>query len=115
MKNSDYRDYIGYILTALIDIETFTQGFSLISFKNDRKTIYSVVRCIEIISQAVQIIPRTIKDKHPTIPWMQMSDMCNKLINEDFEPDINYLWQIIKEDVPYLKKYIQSITPETVQ
>jgi uncharacterized protein with HEPN domain len=38
-------------------------------FKRDKKTIYAVVRGIEVMGEAAKKIPKTLKDKYREIPW----------------------------------------------
>jgi uncharacterized protein with HEPN domain len=97
------------ILSSIIDIENFTREMDFNSFKKDKKTIYAVVRCLEIMVEASQKISRTVKEKYPAVPWLQISSMQNKLIHENSSVDVNILWQTIREDVPYLKSALQKI------
>lgn len=113
MRKRDYRDFVNDILTSITDIAIFTQGMNYLSFKQDKKTIYAVVRCVEIIEEASQKIPKIVKDKYPAVPWLQLYGMKHKLIHEDLSADIDVLWQILREDVPVLKKYVETITSES--
>src|SRR4051812_33248277 len=63
-------------LSALRDIKenielarTFVAGLSLTEFKSDRKTVYAVIRCLEIISEASRRLPEELKQRHASIPW----------------------------------------------
>ena len=112
MTNRDYRAYIRDILDSIKDIEAFTKDATIDSFKKDRKTLYAVVRCIEVIGEASKKMPKSIKDKHQGIPWAQIAGMRNKMIHEYFGVDTNILWQTVKEDVPKLESLIQEIAKE---
>jgi uncharacterized protein with HEPN domain len=109
MKKRDYRDYIKDILDSIIDIENFIKGMSFEEFKRDKKTIYAVVRSIEVIGEATKKIPKTLKDKHPEIPWKKMAGMRDRLIHEYFGIDVEILWKTATEDIPPLKQPIQNI------
>lgn len=112
MRKRDYRDYLNDILDSISDIENFTSGMTLASFKKDKKTIYAVIRCIEVIGEASQKIPKSVKGRHQGIPWTQISGMRNKMIHEYFGVDINILWQTIREDIPRLNKSMNDIKLE---
>ena len=77
-------------------------------FAKDRKTINAVIRSFEVIGEAAKKIPKSIRDKHPSIPWKKMVGMRDKMIHEYFGVDIEIIWKTIKEDIPSLKPLIQK-------
>lgn len=97
------------ILTAINDIENFTQGMTFDIFENDKKTIQAVVRSLEIIGEAANHIPKNIKDKYLDIPWRDMITMRNKVLHEYFGVDEEVLWQTINEDLLPLKEKIKKL------
>jgi uncharacterized protein with HEPN domain len=50
------------------------------TFVKDRKTVYAVIRALEIIGEATRKVPRDLKKRHPEIPWKEMAGMRDKLI-----------------------------------
>jgi uncharacterized protein with HEPN domain len=110
VSNTEYRDYLKDILDSFNDIALFVDNMSFDAFNHDKKTIYAVVRCIEVIGEASKKIPRAIREKYPAIPWIQMSGMMDKMVHGYFEVDVNILWQTVKEDIPSLKLFVQSLS-----
>ena len=96
-------DYIKDITDSIDNIENFIKGFSFDEFYNDRKTIYAVIRAIEIIGEAVKNIPETVRDKHPEIPWKLMVGMRDKLIHGYFGVDLKILWKTATVEIMKLK------------
>jgi uncharacterized protein with HEPN domain len=78
-------------------------------FKRDKKTIYVVVRGIEVMGEAAKKIPKTLKDKYREIPWKKMAGMRDKLIHEYFGVDVEILWKTIKDDLPSIKPLVQEL------
>lgn len=109
MRKRDYRDYFKDILDSIDDIEDFIRDMDFEAFRRDKKTIYAVVRCIEVIGEATKNIPRAIRDKHRELPWRKMAGMRDKLIHEYFGIDVEILWKTVKDDIPPLKQPIQNI------
>jgi uncharacterized protein with HEPN domain len=109
VSNIEYRDYLKDILDSFNDISLFVDNMSFDSFRQDKKTIYAVIRCIEVIGEASKKVPRAIREKYPAIPWIQMSGMMDKMIHGYFEVDNTILWQTVKEDIPSLKLFVQSL------
>ena len=109
MKKRDYGDFVQDILDSINDVENFIDGMEFEDFINDKKTIYSVVRAIEIIGEAAKNVPEQIRTKYPDVPWKQMAGMRDKLIHEYFGVDLEILWETAKDDVPQLKTPISEV------
>ncbi len=101
-----YRDYIDDILNAIEDIQEFTKNIDFKKFSQDKKTYYATIRSLEIIGEAANKIPKSIREKFPKIPWKEMILMRNKLIHEYFDLDKEIIWETIKKDILFLKKEI---------
>lgn len=114
-KNSskiEYKDYVADIADSISKIEKFVGNFSFEEFEKDEKTIYAVVRAIEIIGEAIKNIPASVKRSHKEIPWKDATDMRNKLIHEYFGVNIKVVWKTIQEDIPELKEKMAELLKE---
>lgn len=109
MIKRDYRDYIKDIVDAIRDREYFVKDMNYHEFLKDKKTIYAVVRGVEIIGEATKSIPRDLKEKYPDISWKKMAGMRDKLVHEYFGIDKEILWEVAKNDIPALKPDIQKV------
>lgn len=79
----------------------------------NRTILSAVVRELEIIGEAANLIPSTFKKKHPEIPWKQMVAMRNRLIHAYFDVDHDIVWITTKDHLPLLiqdlEKLLESI------
>lgn len=64
---SDIRENIKLAFSFIADA-------SLDQFLADRRTVYAVRRCLEIISEASRRLPDELKARHPDIRWRGMAD-----------------------------------------
>ena len=109
MKKREYGDYLEDISDSINAIEEFVKGMEFEDFTKDRKTIFAVVRCIEIIGEATKNIPKSIKSRYPEIPWKDMAGMRDKVIHEYFGVDLKRVWRTVKKDIPNLKSLFKRI------
>ncbi|GLI45424.1 HepT-like ribonuclease domain-containing protein [Methanoculleus bourgensis] len=102
-------DYLDDILDAAGKIETFTRGMSYEEFSGDDKTVYAVVRALEVIGEAAKCIPRQVRDSAPSLPWSEMAGMRDKLIHAYFGINKAIIWRTIRDDIPPLRSAVQRL------
>ena len=105
----EFLDYIEDVIEAMDDAVSFVEGVKREDLVKDRKTIYAVVRALEIIGEAVKRIPDGVRNRYPQIPWKDMAGMRDKLIHEYFGVNIKRVWKTVKEDIPNLKPLFEKI------
>ena len=47
----------------------------------DKKTIYAVTKALEIVGEATQNLPDTLKNEYPDIPWKSMARIRDKVVH----------------------------------
>ena len=109
MKTRVIEDYLQDVLDSIDAIEEFIADISVDDFKQDRKTIFAVIRAIEIIGEAVKNIPESTISKYPNVPWRAIAGMRDKLIHHYFSVDIDVLWETTQQDVPQLKVLLTRV------
>ena len=105
----EFLDYVEDIIDAMNDAMSFVEGMKYEDVVKDRKTIYAVVRALEIIGEAVKRIPDLVRNRYPQIPWKDMAGMRDKLIHVYFGVDIRRVWKTVEEDLLDLKPLFEKI------
>jgi uncharacterized protein with HEPN domain len=102
-------DYIQDIIAAMDKAQMFTKRLTYNSFIKDEKTVFAVIRALEIIGEAVKNVPAALKRKYPTVPWKEMAGMRDKLIHGYFGINVKVVWDTVKTEIPGLKAKIKKI------
>ncbi|MHC1623202.1 MAG: HepT-like ribonuclease domain-containing protein [Candidatus Methanospirareceae archaeon] len=102
-------DYIQDIIDAMNKAKKFVEGMEYEDFIRDDKTIFAVIRVIEVIGEAVKNIPEDVKKEYPEIPWREMAGMRDKLIHGYFGVNLKRVWKTVNEEIPPLKPLFEKL------
>ncbi len=105
-------DYIQDIIEAMRNAIEFVNGMSYDDFAGNTKTIYAVLRAIEIIGEAAKNVPDEFREKYPRIPWKNISGMRDKVIHAYFGVSLERVWETVKRDIPALKPLFEKMLME---
>jgi uncharacterized protein with HEPN domain len=109
MKNKDDLVFIEHILDSINAIEEFSRDLERKDLATSRLKQSAIVREIEIIGEAVKNISDSLKIKHPEIGWREIAGTRDKMIHHYFGVDLNIIWDIVKINLPDLKRKILKI------
>ncbi|MBU4190535.1 MAG: DUF86 domain-containing protein [Candidatus Thermoplasmatota archaeon] len=105
----DISIFLKHILESIERIEEFTKGISKEKFLDSVQLQDAVIRRLEIIGEAVKNLPPGFRKKHADVPWSEIARTRDKLIHGYFGVDLTLTWDIVKKDLPDLKKKIKKI------
>jgi len=100
----DVNVFLGHILEAIVDIESFIRNVKKETFLKNKEKQNAVVRSLEVIGEAVKNIPDDFRKKNNNIPWKEIVGMRDKIMMNYFGIDLELIWKTIKRDIPELKK-----------
>jgi uncharacterized protein with HEPN domain len=109
MSEKKVKIYLDDILDSIDKIYEFTGDVAREAFYKNTEKQYAVIKCLEIIGEAVRAIPETYKAKNPGIPWKKINAMRNILIHAYGSVDLEEVWRVIEKDLPVLKRKIASL------
>jgi uncharacterized protein with HEPN domain len=104
--------YLRDILDNMRWAEEFVGGVTHEVFAADRKTVYAVLRCLEVIGEAAKNVPASVRERYPAIPWKDMAGMRDRVIHLYFGVSCEKVWHTAREDIPALKPLIEQIVRE---
>jgi len=103
------KDYLGYIIEAVVRINRYIENMDADEFLRDEKTQDAVIRNFEIIDEASRNLERFHPDfaaVHPEKPWEISDEMSNALAHGYFTVDMEIVWKTIKNDLPGMAKQV---------
>lgn len=110
-----YVDYLHDILDAAKNGQAFVQGMTFEAFVNDTKTVYAVIRVLEIIGEATKSIPPHVRERDPSIPWRLMARMRDKLTHAYFGVNLAVVWKTVTEDLPMLEPAVAQVLRQQIE
>lgn len=97
------------MLSEIEEMEFFIGNFDFNYFAKNSLLQNAVFKKIENIGETVRVLPERVKDEAPEIPWNIIADTRNFLVHEYFEIKEEEIWNIVKKDIPLLKKAVLKI------
>jgi len=98
------------ILESIDRIFEYSSGSpSADDFNNDYRNFDATMMNFVVIGEMVDKLSIDFKNKHPEIEWHKIKGFRNIVAHDYFGVDAEEIWQIIKNDIPKLKKDIQHI------
>ena len=105
-------DYLRDILEVAEKISRFIEGLTHETFCADEKTVFAVVRGLEIVGEAVRNIPPTFRTEHPDVPWQLMAGMRDRLIHDYGGVNLVIVWNAASKELPKIEPRLREILDE---
>lgn len=109
MNNENSLIFIQHILDNIKNIEGFSKDLTKEELSKNKLKQYAIVRAIEIIGEAAKNLSVSFKEKYPGISWKEIIGTRDRVIHHYFGVDLDIIWEIIKNDLPNLKKKLKAI------
>jgi len=94
--------------------ERFVAGMEWDAFRDDTRTLYAVIRCLEVISEASRRLPEDLKARHVAIPWKNIAGAGNIYRHEYEEVVAELVWDTVQLALPPLREAIScELTPDS--
>ena len=111
-RNRD-RERLEHIQECLERIARYTADVTMEQLAADDMRYYAVVKNIEIIGEAANMLTTDFRDAHPETPWKMISGMRNYIVHEYFQIDNDVVRDVLRNDLPQLGKQIAKYLAET--
>jgi uncharacterized protein with HEPN domain len=110
------QDYLEHMVQATERAIRYLEPFRTVeAFAQNERIQDAIIRNIEIIGEAARHIQRQHPQfitAHPEVPWLDMSNMRNKMIHNYFDVSLKVVWSTVKKDLPHLKQQADTLLAE---
>ena len=102
------RRWLNDIRHHITMAQAFVAGMNYDTFRDDLRTTYAVIRCLEIISEASRRLPDELKARHPSIAWRNMAGAGNVYRHDYEDVAVSFVWVVLEEHLPPLRLVIEQ-------
>lgn len=101
--------FIEHILGSIAIIESYAKNLTKEKLTKNIKVQDAIIRRIEIIGEAAKNLPTDFRNRYQAIKWSDIIRTRDKITHHYFGVDLDIVWDIVKKDLPGLKKKIKAI------
>ena len=107
------RERLEHILAAIDRIQRYTSGKTYDDLVADDMMYYAVVKNIEIIGEAANMLTPEFQAEHIETPWKMVKGMRNYIVHEYFQIDDIVVWDVVVNNLSELREQIVRYIAET--
>lgn len=112
MTLHDDRAYLGQMLDAAREAQSYVAGIDLNAFASDQMRQRAVIYVIQIIGEAARRVSAEGKASLPEIPWPQIVGMRHKLVHDYLFVNTAEVWRTAVGDLPSLVSSLETALNE---
>lgn len=107
------RERLEHILAAINRVVRYTTGKTYEDLLADDMMYYAVVKNIEMMGEAANMLTSEFQTTHPETPWKMVKGMRNYIVHEYFQIDNTVVWDVVTKELPILHQQITQYLTET--
>lgn len=109
-KSTD--ELLGHVLDEIRFLDQQCAALTEEQFMYDEVRQRAFARSLEIIGEAIKMIPDEYRSAHPQIDWKSFAGLRDKLIHHYFGVDYALVWDVVIHELPNLKAKLFTILPK---
>ena len=112
-EHSRDRGRLEDIVKYAQNVNVIISGISFEEFTKDIRIYYSVMKNIEVIGEAANMLTRHFREIHAELPWRQIVSMRNVLVHGYAQVSDADLWETATNDIQPLCEQVQRYLSDT--
>jgi uncharacterized protein with HEPN domain len=103
------RTYILHILECIDRVERYANN-DRTRFDTDPMVQDAILRSLQVMAESSQRLSEEVKATQSHIDWRAISGFRNILVHDYLGVDLDLIWQVIKQELPGLKKSLKALS-----
>lgn len=105
----DDKLYLIHISECIERIDSYLEGIDEEGFTKSSLVQDAVVRNLQVMAESTQRLSDRLKEMQPDIDWKRIAGFRNILVHDYLGVDVERVWNIIKNEIPALKKAVHEM------
>lgn len=101
-----------HIIKSIDNVFEFMEGKTHESLVTDKLLFFGVVKNIEIIGEAANMLTKEFRALHPETPWQDIIDMRHVLVHGYYTASPRFIWDTYKNDLMPLRQSVARYISE---
>lgn len=107
------KERLEHILAAIDRVARYTKDKTFDDLLADDMMYYAVVKNIEMMGEAANMLTSEFQESHPGTPWKMVKGMRNYIVHEYFQIDNVVVWDVVTNELSTLREQITHYLAET--
>lgn len=107
------KERLEHILAAIDRVARYTKDKTFDDLLADDMMYFAVVKNIEMMGEAANMLTSEFQDSHPETPWKMVKGMRNYIVHEYFQIDNAVVWDVVTNELSTLREQITRYLSET--
>ena len=107
------KERLEHILAAIDRVARYTKDKTFDDLLADDMMYYAVVKNIEMMGEAANMLTSEFQESHPETPWKMVKGMRNYIVHEYFQIDNVVVWDVVSNELSTLREQIVRYLAET--
>ncbi len=107
------RERLQHILDAIDRVNRYVKGKTFDDLQKDDMMYYAVVKNIEMMGEAANMLTTEFQQAHNETPWKMVKGMRNYIVHEYFQIDSIVVWEVVTKELAPLRAQIEKYISET--
>ena len=107
------KERLEHIIAAIERVERYVKGKTYDDLLSDDMMFYAVVKNIEMMGEAANMLTADFQSSHSQTPWKMVKGMRNYIVHEYFQIDNIVVWDVVTKELQPLREQIEKYLAET--
>jgi len=97
------------MLSAIADIESHASDLDRERFTEDRLRQQAILWNFQVLGEAIQHIPESLRDEHPGLRWQLIRRTRNIIVHHYEKISLDIIWDAMEKDIPALRRELETM------